>query len=100
MNEESQLKVQQRPHQNFKVTYVQLTAIGHKATGYFTQLLYSQNRVKLCFQKVLFCQKPQESSYIVTELIAQKKKSPTAGEKLIMSACKIIVSKMFRQDGV
>lgn len=30
MNEESQLKVQQRPHQNFKVTYVQLTAIGCK----------------------------------------------------------------------
>ena len=29
-----------------------------------------------------------------------EKESPTAGKKLIMSACKIIVSKMFRQDGV
>ena len=52
------------------------------------------------FLKSPILSKPQESNYIVTELIAQKRKIPTAGEKLIMSACKTIVSKMFRQDGV
>lgn len=48
----------------------------------------------------MFSHKPQDSSYNVTELIAQKRKNHTAGEKLIMSACKIIGSKMFGQDAV
>lgn len=48
----------------------------------------------------MFSQKPQESSYLVTEHIDQKGKNDTAGKKLIMSACKIIVNKMFGQDAV
>lgn len=48
----------------------------------------------------MFSQKPQESSYNVTELTAQKRKNHTAGKKLIMSASKIIVSKMFGQGAI
>jgi hypothetical protein len=42
----------------------------------------------------------QEASYLVVELTAQKRKSHTVYEKLIMAACKIIVGKMLEQDAV
>lgn len=48
----------------------------------------------------MFRQKPQESSQLITELTTHKRKSHTAGEKQIMSALKIKVSKMFGQDAV
>jgi hypothetical protein len=51
-------------------------------------------------KKVTFSEKAQEASYLVAELIAQKRKSHTVGENLIMPACKIIVSKMLGQDAV
>jgi hypothetical protein len=58
------------------------------------------NSVKLLLKKVTFSEKAQEASYFVAELIAQKRKSHTVGEKLIMPTCKIIVSKMLGQDVV
>jgi hypothetical protein len=61
---------------------------------------HKTNRVKLLLKKVTFSEKPQEASYLVAELIAQKKKSHTVGENLIMPACKIIVSKVLAQNAV
>lgn len=42
----------------------------------------------------------QEASYLVAELIAQKRKSHTVGENLIMPACQILVGKMLGQNAV
>jgi hypothetical protein len=58
------------------------------------------NRVKLLLKKVTFSEKAQEVSYLVAGLIAQKRKSHTVGENLIIPACNIIVSKMLGQDAV
>jgi hypothetical protein len=51
-------------------------------------------------QKVTVSEKGQEASYLVAELIAQKRKSHTVGENLIMPTCKIIVGKMLGYDAV
>jgi hypothetical protein len=55
---------------------------------------------KAFVKKVTFSEKAQEASYLVAELIAQKRKRHTVGENLVMPACKIIVSKMLGQEAV
>jgi hypothetical protein len=72
-----------------------------KIADYLKWLLESQNKQSQAFfSKVAVSEKARESSYIVAELIAQKRKSHTVGENLIMPACKIIVSKMLGRDAV
>jgi hypothetical protein len=44
--------------------------------------------------KVTVHEKAQEASYLVAELIAQKRKSHAVGKNLILLASKIIVGKM------
>lgn len=54
-----------------------------------------RNRVQTAFvNKVSVSEKAQEVSYFIAEIIAQKRKSYTVVENLIMPACKIIVDKM------
>jgi hypothetical protein len=48
--------------------------------------------------KVTVSEEPQEASYLVAELIAQKRKSHTFGENPKMPACKVIVGKMLGQN--
>jgi hypothetical protein len=68
-------------------------------TDYFKRLFKSQNREKLLLSKVTISEKTQEVSYLVAELTAQKRKSHTVRENLIMPECKIIVG-MLGQDAV
>jgi hypothetical protein len=57
--------------------------------------LESQNEQSKAFvENVTFGEKAQEESYLAAELIAQKRKSHTVGENLVMPACKIIVQKV------
>jgi hypothetical protein len=42
----------------------------------------------------------QESSYLVVELIAQKRKSQKVGKNVIMSAYTILVDKMLGQEAI
>ncbi|XP_055510562.1 zinc finger BED domain-containing protein 5-like [Leucoraja erinacea] len=73
----------------------------NKSADYFKRLLESQNKQSTAFvSKVSVSKKAQETSYLVAEIIAQKRKSHTVGENLIMPACKIIVGKMLGQDAV
>jgi hypothetical protein len=44
--------------------------------------------------KVTVSEEAQEARYLVAELIAQKRKSHTVDENLIIPACKIIIGKM------
>jgi hypothetical protein len=75
--------------------------LASKGADYFKRLLESQNKQSKVFvKKVTFSEKAHEATYFVAELIAQKRKSHTVGEKLIMPTCKIIVSKMLGQDAV
>jgi hypothetical protein len=61
--------------------------------------LASQNKHSKAFvSKVTVSDKAQETSYLVAELIAQKRKSHTIGKNQIMLTRKIIVGKMLRQD--
>ncbi|XP_072909831.1 zinc finger BED domain-containing protein 5-like isoform X6 [Hemitrygon akajei] len=72
-----------------------------KSADYFKQLLESENKQSKSFvNKVTVSKRAQEASYLVAELITQKRKSHTVGENLIMPACKIIVGKMLGQDAV
>ena len=50
--------------------------------------------------KVSVREKALEAIYLITEIITQKRKSHTAGENVILPACKIIISKMFGQNEV
>jgi hypothetical protein len=49
---------------------------------------------KAFVSKVTVSEKALEASYLVAELVAQKRKSHTGDENLTMSACKIRVAKM------
>ncbi|XP_068115889.1 zinc finger BED domain-containing protein 5-like [Hyperolius riggenbachi] len=70
-----------------------------KTTAYFKRLLQSQSKQSQAFvKKVTVSEKAQEASYLVAELLAQKRKSHTIAENVIMPACKIIVSKMLGED--
>jgi hypothetical protein len=55
-----------------------------KSAYYFKKLFESQNRVKLLLSKVTDNEKAEEASYLVEELTAQKRKSHTVEENLIM----------------
>jgi hypothetical protein len=70
------------------------THVSSENADYFKWRLKSKNKLCKAFvSKVTVSVKAQEGSYLVAELIAQKKESQTAGENLIMPACKIIVVK-------
>ena len=77
---------------------------GHmknKSADCFKRLLESQKKQSAAFvNKVSISEKAQEVSYLVAEIIAQKRKSYTVGEDLIMKACTIIVSKMLGKNAV
>jgi hypothetical protein len=61
--------------------------------------LESQNKQSQAFViKVTVNEKAQEASYLVAELVAQKRKSHRVGENLIMPTWKIVVAKMLGQD--
>jgi hypothetical protein len=65
----------------------------HKTTDYFKHLLESQVQQSKVFEKkVTVSEKAQEASYLVAELVTQKKKSHVIAESIIMTACKIIVN--------
>ena len=73
----------------------------NKSAGCFKRLLESQKKQSTAFvNKVSVSEKAQEVSYLVAEIIAQKRKSHTVGENLIMPACKIIVGTMLEQNAV
>jgi hypothetical protein len=75
--------------------------ITSKNADYFKRLLDSQNKQNRAFvSKVPVSEKAQEANYLVAELIAQKRKSHTVGENLIMPACKIIMGKMRGKNAV
>lgn len=57
--------------------------LSSKSGDNFKGLLESQNRAKL-FSKVTVSEKVHEASYLVAEINAQKMKSHTVGEKLII----------------
>jgi hypothetical protein len=72
-----------------------------KIADYFKRLLeYRNKRSKAFISKVTVSEKAQEESYLVAELIVQKRESYTVGENLIMPARKIILGKMLGQDAV
>jgi hypothetical protein len=58
--------------------------------------MHQLKRIKLLLVK----SQSVTASYLVAELIAQKRKSDTVGENLIIPVCKIIVGKMLAQDVV
>jgi hypothetical protein len=62
-----------------------------KGADYFKWLFKSQNRVKLLLSRVTVSEKAQKASYLVAQLTAQKRKSHTVGENLIIPACKKII---------
>ena len=75
--------------------------MSNKSADYFKRLLETQRKQSAAFvSKVSVSENAQEASYLVAELIAQKRKSHTVGENLIMPACKILVGKMLGQDAV
>jgi hypothetical protein len=55
---------------------------------------------KAFVSQLTISEKAQEANYLVAELTAQKSKSHTVGENLIIPACKIKVGKMLGQDAV
>jgi hypothetical protein len=72
-----------------------------KNADYFKQVLESQNeKSKTVVSKITDTGNAQEAIYLVAELNAQKKKSLTVGENLVMPTSKIIVGKMLEQDAV
>jgi hypothetical protein len=66
----------------------------------FQTAIEISKQIKAFVSKVTVSEKDKEASYLVAKLIAQKRKSHTVGENLIMAACKSIVGKMLRQDAV
>ena len=73
----------------------------NKSADYFKRLLEYQKKQSVTFvNKVSVSEKVQEVSYLVVEIITQKRKRQTIYENLIMLACKIIVGKMLGQNTV
>ena len=60
----------------------------------------SQKQSKAFVAKVTFSAKVREASYLVTELVAHKRKSQKVVENLIMPACNVIVGKTVQQNAV
>jgi hypothetical protein len=72
-----------------------------KSPDYFKWLLTSQNKhSKASVSKVTVSEKAQKASHLVAELTAQRRKSHTVGENLVMPACKIKVGKMLGKDAL
>lgn len=75
--------------------------VAKKDAAYFKQLLKSKGKQRQSFVgRFTVSEKAQKASYLVAELIAQKKESYTIGVDLIMPACKIIVGKVLGEDAV
>jgi hypothetical protein len=71
----------------------------HKTTDYFKRLHESQVQQSKVFEKkVTVSEKAQEASYLITELVVQKKKSHVIAERIIMLACKIIVNNVLGKE--
>jgi polyhydroxyalkanoate synthesis regulator phasin len=70
-----------------------------KSDDYFKRLLESQIKLSKAFvSKGTVSEKAQEASYLVAELIAQKRKSHTVCENLIMPACKMLGQDAVREN--
>jgi hypothetical protein len=73
--------------------------LANKNIDYFKQLLSSQNKESVIFEKkVTIPNKALEASYKVAELIVENKKPHTIGESLILPACSEIVRIMFGNE--
>ncbi|CAI9717953.1 Hypothetical predicted protein [Octopus vulgaris] len=71
----------------------------NQSAEFFKRLLESQKKQSTAFMsKVSVSEKALEASYLVAEIITQKRKSHTVGENSILPACKVIVSKMLEQN--
>ncbi|XP_029654862.1 zinc finger BED domain-containing protein 5-like [Octopus sinensis] len=74
-------------------------SLRDKKSSYFKNMLKSQKTQSATFVKTLHVsQKALEASYLVAELIFKNRKNHTIGEKLILPACKIIVSKILGKE--
>jgi hypothetical protein len=69
--------------------------MSNRCADCFKQLLESWNK-----QSKAFVSKVTEASYLVAELAAQKRKSDTVGENLMMPVCEITADKMLGQGEV
>ena len=73
----------------------------NKRADYLKRLLESQKKQSTALlSKVSVSEKALKTSYLVADIIAQKRKSHTVGENLILPACKIVVGKMLGQNAV
>ena len=82
---------------HFTTNYIH---IKNKSVGYFKRLLESQMKQSTAIlSNVSESEKALESSYLIAEIITQKRKSHSVGENLILPGCKIIVGKMLGQKG-
>jgi hypothetical protein len=63
-------------------------------------LEYQNKKGKAFVKNVTISEKAQEAGYLVTELVAQKRKSHTVGENPITPTHKIIVSRLLGQGSV
>jgi hypothetical protein len=69
-----------------------------KSADYFKRLLESQNKESKSFvSKGTVKERAQEAGDLVAELIAQKRKSHTVGENLLMPACKMLGQDALRE---
>lgn len=72
---------------------------AEKPLEYFERLLSNQSTQASTFTKLSsISEKAQEASYTVAELIAQKMKSHTTAESIILPACCEVVKIMFGED--
>lgn len=72
---------------------------AEKPVEYFKRLLLNQSAQASTFTKhSSVSEKAQEASYVVAELIAQKMKSHTTAESIILPACCEVVKIMFGED--
>jgi hypothetical protein len=72
-----------------------------KTTDYFKRPLESQvQQCKVFEKKVNVSEKAQEASYLVAQLVAQKKESHVIAESSIMPACKIIVNTLLGKEAL
>ena len=73
----------------------------NKSADYFKSLLESQiKQSTVNLSKVRVSEKALEASYLIAEIIAQKRKSHTVGENLILPAGKTTIGEMFGQNAI
>ncbi|XP_029656547.1 zinc finger BED domain-containing protein 5-like [Octopus sinensis] len=73
-------------------------SLRDKKSSYFKNMLKSQETQSATFVKHFTFLRALEASYLVAELISKNRKNHTIGEKLILPACKIIVSKILGEE--